>query len=47
MQKLDPSIKEIANKNAFEKTLQGIKHNEKTATESQASQRFTSNNYQF
>lgn len=40
MARMDPSVKEIANKNAFEKTLQGIKHNEKTATESKESQRF-------
>lgn len=40
LQKLDPAAKEQANKNAFEKTLQGIKHNEKTATESVGSERF-------
>lgn len=42
MARMDPSVKEIANKNAFEKTLQGIKHNERTATESKESQRFAS-----
>ena len=42
LQKMDPSIKEQANKNAFEKTLSGIKHNEKTSTESKESERFTS-----
>jgi hypothetical protein len=42
MARMDPSVKEIANKNAFEKTLQGIKHNEKTALESKESQRFES-----
>ena len=39
---LDPSAKEAANRNAFEKTLQGIKHNERTAEESHESVRFIS-----
>lgn len=41
LQKMDPSVKEQANKNAFEKTLSGIKHNEKTATESKETERYT------
>lgn len=41
MAKLNPSDKEAANKNAFEKTLQGIKQNERTALESKESQRYT------
>jgi len=40
LQKLDPNVKEEANKKAFEKTLQTIKQDTRTADESKASERY-------